>query len=143
MRLSNKQKVPKHTNTANQELSKQLYDQQSQSFLLMPIVSIAGNSTIVEFSISTHHITVISHNKMTNSKRTSESERTPLIQRMKGKHNRKEICCLCGKWEGYSQWEIQFTLSHRDRDCPYERERGAHDPAPHLTMLIHRLHVDL
>ena len=61
----------------------------------MPIVSIAGNSTIVEFSISTHRITVIRHNKMTNSKRTSESERTPLIQRMKGKHNRVEICCLC------------------------------------------------
>lgn len=46
----------------------------------MPIVSIAGNSTIVEFSISTHRITVIRHNKMTNSIRTSESERTPLIQ---------------------------------------------------------------
>ena len=27
----------------------------------MPIVSIAGNPTIVEFSISTHHITVICH----------------------------------------------------------------------------------
>ena len=48
--------------------------------LTMPIVSIAGNSTIVEFSISTHHITVICHNKMTSSIRTSESERTPLIQ---------------------------------------------------------------
>ena len=46
----------------------------------MPIVSIAGNSTTVEFSISTHHITVICHNKMTSSIRTSESERTPLIQ---------------------------------------------------------------
>ena len=63
----------------------------------MPIVSIAGNPTIVKFSISTHHITVIRHNKMTNSKRTSESERTPLIQRMKGTHNRMEICCLCVK----------------------------------------------
>ena len=63
----------------------------------MPIVSIAGNSTTVKFSISTHHITVICHNKMTNSRRTSESERTPLIQRMKGKHNRVEICCLCVK----------------------------------------------
>ena len=63
--------------------------------LTMPIVSIAGNPTIVEFSISTHHITVIRHNKMTSSIRTSESERTPLIQRMKGKHNRVEICCLC------------------------------------------------
>ena len=75
----------------------------------MPIVSIAGNSTIVEFSISTHHITVISHNKMTNSIRTSESERTPLIQRMKGKRNRKEICCLCVE-NGKATHNGQYSL---------------------------------
>ena len=88
-----------HANPANQTKfnEKQLYDQQSQTHALMPIVSIAGNPTIVEFSTFTHHITVICHNKMTSSKRTSESERTPFIQRMKGKHNRLEICYLCVK----------------------------------------------
>ena len=54
-----------------------------------------------------------------------------------------DLLFVCGKWEGYSQWAIQFTLSHKDRDCPYERKRGAHDPAPLQTMLMHRLHVDL
>ena len=82
--------------------------------LTMPIASIAGNSTTVEFSISTHHITVICHNKMTSSKRTSESERTPLIQMNKRENNRKESVVCVWKMGRLLTMGGRFTPSLRD-----------------------------
>ena len=131
----------------NQIISQIAIQSKLTLILTMPIVSIAGNSTIVEFSISTHHITVICHNKMTSSKRTSESERTPLIQRMKGKHNRVEICCLCvenGKAthngrEVYSLTEGQMNTSSLARSISLAYSMSTHPIPASPRMVVMRL----
>ena len=111
----------------------------------MPIASIAGNSTIVEFSISTHHITVIRHNKMTSSKRTSESERTPLIQMNKRENNRKEsVVCENGKAthngrEVYSLTEGRMNTSSLARSISLAYSMSTHPTPASPRMVVMRL----
>ena len=115
--------------------------------LTMPIASIAGKQTTVKFSISTHHITVIRHNKMTSSKRTSESERTPLIQMNKRETQQSgDLLFVCenGKAthngrEVYSLTEGRMNTSSLARSISLAYSMSTHPTPASPRMVVMRL----